>query len=194
MKKIILGTVLLAAAVILIACNNGVGSGTQPAGVGEDSPTGAYKRLYAAVKAKNNDAIKGLMTKKSIEFAQIAGGQQNKPLEKVLEIGFTGTTFSPELPQIRDERINGEMGAVEVYNSRDKRWEDLPFIHEDGQWKLAIGEMFAGTYKSPGKGQSEKEREAANVMGNNMIPMNVNANANINGVKPIAPKPSGKLK
>jgi hypothetical protein len=192
MNKIILGIISIASAAVLISCNNGVG--TQSATSGEDSPTGAYKRLYAAVKAKNNDAIKGLMTKKSIEFAQMAAGQQNKPLEKVLENGFTGTTFSPELPQIRDERVNGEMGAVEVYNSRDKRWEDLPFVREDGQWKLAIGEMFAGTYKSPGKGQSEKEREAANAAGNNMIPMNVNGNVNMNAVKPIVPKPATNVK
>lgn len=194
MKRIIFGLVLVAISALLIGCNQPSGAKTNnPTGSGEDSPTGAYKRLYAAVKAKDVEGIKAAMSKKSIEFAKMAGGQQNKPLEKVLENGFTGTTFSDSLPQIRDERVNGDMGAVEVHNDKDNKWEDLPFVREDGAWKLAIGEMFAGTWKSPGKSQSEKEREAANAMSNNMIPMNVNANANFTGVHPIIPKPAANV-
>jgi len=191
MKRIILCTIFLTVATVLIGCNPQSGAKTNnPAGSGEDSPTGAYKRLYAAVKAKDPEAIKAVMSKKSIDFAKMAAGQQNKPVEKVLENGFTGTTFADSLPQIRDERIDGDMGAVEVHNDKENKWEDLPFIREDGAWKLAIGEMFANTWKSPGKSQSEKEHEAANAISNNMIPMNVNANANFRGARPIVPKPA----
>jgi hypothetical protein len=194
MKRIIFGVVLLAVSAILIGCNQPSGAkATNPTGSGEDSPTGAYKRLYAAVKAKDVEGIKAAMSKKSIEFAKMAGGQQNKPLEKVLENGFTATTFSDSLPQIRDERVNGDMGAVEVHNDKDNKWEDLPFVREDGAWKLAIGEMFAGTWKSPGESQSEKEREASNAVSNNMIPANVNANANFTGVHPMIPKPAANV-
>lgn len=156
----------------------------------EDSPTGAYKRLYAAVKAKDTEAIKAVMSKKSLDFAKMAAGQQNKPLEKVLENGFTATTFADSLPQIRDERVDSDMGAVEVHNDKDNKWEDLPFVREDGAWKLAIGEMFGNTWKSPGKSQSEKEREASNALSNNAVQMNVNGNANFQGVHPIVPKPA----
>lgn len=196
MQRIFIGIVFLALAAILVGCNpqSPANSTSNPTGIGENSPTGAYKRLYAAVKAKDVDAIKAAMTKKSIDFAKMAAAQQNKPVEQVLENGFTATTFSPTLPPMRDERVNGDMGAVEVYNSKDNRWEDLPFILEDGAWKLAIGEMFANTYKSPGKSQSEKEREATNAMTNNLIPMNVNANANFRSARPVAPKPTGNVK
>jgi hypothetical protein len=179
MYKIIIGIVFLTAASILISCNRGstaVGS--------EDSPTGAYKRLYTAVKSKDTQAIEAVMTKKTIDFAKANAARTNQTLDKMLSNGFTATTFSPSMPQIRDERINGDMGAVEVFNSKDNIWEDLPFIREDGAWKLAIGELWAGTYKSPGKSQGEKEREAANASGNNMIPMNINANANFTSVRP----------
>lgn len=184
MRHIFFCITLLAAAAILIACGQQVSSN-------DDSPTGAYKRLYEAVKSKNADAIKAAMTKKTLEFAKMAGAQQNKPVEQVIENGFTATTFSPTLPEIRDQRVDGDMGAVEVYNSKDKTWEDLPFIREDGAWKLAVGEMFAGTFKSPGKGQFEKEREASNAMSNNGIPTNANViSVNTNGIKPIVPKPA----
>jgi hypothetical protein len=147
MNRIIFGVMLLAVSALLVGCNQQSGAKTNnPTGTGDDSPTGAYKRLYAAVKAKDIEGIKAVMSKKSIEFARMAGGQQNKPLEQVLENGFTATTFSNSLPQIRDERVNGDMGAVEVHNDKDNKWEDLPFVREVGAWKLAIGEMFAGSW------------------------------------------------
>jgi hypothetical protein len=129
------------------------------------------------------------MSKKTHAFAEMVAGRQNQPIEKVFENGFTATTFSESLPEIRDERVDGEFGAVEVWNAKDKRWEDLGFVFEDGAWKLAIGEMFGGTFKSPGKGRAIKEQEAANAMSNNLVPgmpdnVNMNANANVQVIVP----------
>lgn len=141
------------------------------------SPTEAYQMIYNNVKAKQTNAIKQLMTEKTIGLAQAQAQRSNSPLEKVFENGFTATTFSPTMPETRDERVKGEMGAVEVYNSKDSRWEDLPFIKEKGGWKLAVGDLFAGTYQSPGKGVAQIEAEASNKMGNNMVTI-----PNINGM------------
>src|SRR5262245_54103438 len=82
-----------------------------------DSPTSAYKRLYAAVKAKNTDSIKKEMTQKTLDFAKMAAERYGKTLSQAVENGFTATTFSDTLPSIREERIKGNMGAVEVWNS-----------------------------------------------------------------------------
>lgn len=193
MKRILFCVFAISISAVLIGCNpqSSSNKAANPSGVGEDSPTGAYKRLYTAVKAKDTEAIKAAMTKKSLDFAKMAAAQQNKPVETVLQNGFTGTTFADSLPQIRDERVDGDMGAVEVHNDKENKWEDLPFVREDGSWKLAIGEMFANTWKSPGKSQSEKEREAANAMSNNLVPGNIsNANANFQGIHPMVPKPA----
>jgi hypothetical protein len=189
MRKCISITCALLAAIAAAGCG-----GTNSVDSSADSPTGAYKRLYAAVKSKDTEAIRAVLSKKSQEFAKMASAQQNKPIEKVLENGFTATTFSEALPEIRDERIQGEMGAVEVYNSKDRTWEDLPFIREDGAWKLAIGDIFADTWKSPGKGRFQKEREAANLAGNNMVPLNTNVNGNFNSApRPMVPKPAENM-
>ena len=192
MYRIIICILVLTSVSLIFACNPKSGSNANTAssaGISDDSPTGAYKRLYAAVKAKDSEAIKAVMSKKSLDFAKVLSAQQNKPLEQVLENGYTGTTFAPSLPQIRDERTEGDMGALEVHNDKENSWEDLPFVREDGQWKLAIGEMFANTWKSPGKGQAEKEREAANAMSNNIVPANINANGNFRGVHPPMANP-----
>lgn len=149
-----------------------------------DTPTEAYKRLFAAVKAKNTDAIRKEMSAKTQEFAKAVAARQKKSEEEVLSNGFTATTFSPTLPEIRDERVKEKMGAIEVWNSTDDRWEDLPFVREDDGWKLAVGDLFANTYRSPGKGLSVKERETSNsTTGTNgmqvpRLPPGANSNAN----------------
>jgi hypothetical protein len=192
MKRIIFGIVLVTLTSILMSCGgpasnvSNTSTNTGASGTGGESPTDAYKKLYAAVKAKDNEAIKSVMTKGSLDFAKANAGRTNQTLEQILANGFTATTFSPTLPQIRDERINGDMGAVEVFNSKDNRWEDLPFIREDGTWKLAIGEAWFGKFTSPGKGQAAKEAEAANAMSNNMVPVSPNVNGNFRGA-PMAP-------
>lgn len=157
---------------------------------GDDSPTAAYKRLYSAVKSKNTDAIKAQLTKKSIEFGAMAAQRNNSPLEKVYENGFTATTFSETLPTMRDERIAGDMGALEVWNSKEKKWEDLAFVKEDGAWKLAVGDMFAGSYKSPGPGQDQLEKQAANSAANSNIQMPA---ANANTSLPVTNMNTGRI-
>ena len=122
-----------------------------------DSPTEAYKRLYSAVKSKDTDAIKKQLTKKSVDFGLMVSQRNNSPIDKVYENGFTATTFAETLPTIRDERVSGDFGAAEVWNSKESKWEDLNFIKEDGVWKFAVGDVWANTYKSPGKGRDQRD-------------------------------------
>jgi len=128
------------------------------------SPTEAYKALYAAVKAKDLAKIRQLMSKNSLGLAEFAAQKNNQPVEKWLENGFQETTFSETLPQMRDERVKGNFGAVEVYNEKLKRWDDTVFVFEDGGWKLAVGDQFKGSYQSPGKGRAQIESEANSPM------------------------------
>ncbi|HMQ02376.1 MAG TPA: hypothetical protein PKD26_00470 [Pyrinomonadaceae bacterium] len=160
-----------------------------------DTPTEAYKRLFAAVKQKNTDKIKGEMSQMSQELAESLAGRQKVTLDKVYENGLTGTTFSDSLPIMRDERIGSCYAGLEVRNSKEQRWEDLPFAIENGQWKLAVGELFGGQYQSPGKPQDQRDREAANIArGPGPPPVNMMANmnqANTNSA-PQAPPPAPK--
>jgi hypothetical protein len=177
---------LLASSILFFSCQKQGASNEEPAMDTELAK--AYEKLYKAVKSKDSGQIKEIMSKNSIGLAEFAASQQKKPIEQVLENGFTATTFADKLPKMRDERIKDEFGAIEVWNEKDKRWEDLPFIKEDGQWKFAIGDMFKGSYQKPGIGQAVKEQEEANKTNPNLIPqappMNPNgagsANANVN--------------
>lgn len=179
--------ILAAISVFAPAC------GRVPTGGRADGPTEAYKRLYAAVKSKNTEAIKAELTKKSISLNDTAAKQYKKTDQQAYETGMTATTNAETLPPMRDERINGDSGAVEVWNAKDNRWEDLPFIIEDGKWKLAMGELFAGAFRSPGKGQDFREKEAANAAGGTDVPTPaVNANGSVPKMLPLNTSRSNK--
>ncbi|MBK8466472.1 MAG: hypothetical protein IPL32_11630 [Chloracidobacterium sp.] len=182
--------IILLFAVLLVICSVVACSQMSSGGGGGATPTEAYKLLYAAVKSKDTEAIKKLLTKKSIEFGAMASQRNGTPLEKVYENGFTATTFSATLPTMRDERIDGDMGALEVWNSKESKWEDLAFIKEDGSWKLAVGDMFAGTYKSPGPGRDVVEKQAANAAANSDVqsPPILNSNAPMPGINTASNK------
>ncbi len=170
MLRIFALTLILTILGLGFACSNQTGGGA--------TPTEAYKNLYAAVKSKDTEAIKRNLTKKTLEFGAMAAGRSGTTIERVYENGFTESTFAPTLPTIRDERINGNMGAIEVWSAQKSTWEDLPFILEDGVWKLAVGELFSGAFKSPGKARDEIQREAANAMAPPAPAPAANANAN----------------
>lgn len=195
MKKYLALTLLLTLAAVFAACgddptqntNADTNSGSTVVNSNpNDTPTQAYKRLFAAVKSRDPEAVKAEFSKKSVAAAQSQAARANIPVEEVYKNGFTATTFSEALPEIRDERVNGNMGAVEVWNKRDKTWEDLPFILEESGWKLAVGDAFAGNWKRPGLGRAARELHAANALSvtNGMIngARNVNLNHNMNRI------------
>ena len=187
-KNIFAAGLVIISAFLSFACQkqSAEKSATSAKMVEAKTPTEAYEMLYAAVKAKDKNKIRQLVSKSSLGLAEFSASQQKIDVDKFLENGITATTFSPTLPQIRDERIKDNFGAVEVYNSKDNRWEDLPFILEDGGWKLAVGDIFQNTYKSPGKGQAELENEASGNSNTMIITPNSNS-ANFNKMSQIPP-------
>ena len=248
MRNILILSLALVFAAVFMAC------GTSPSGSAA-SPTEAYKTFYAAVKSKNTDSIKAEMSQKTRSFAEAAAQRQGITVEKMLENGLTGTTFAGTLPEARDERVSGDFGSVEVWNAKDRLWEDLPFLREatvafeasgdskskaleavkglqglkvtedsdsvnvEGNiplseaenlqtkmaesgvtvdiktlgWKFAMGELFTGSFKSPGKGRAMKEREAANAMSGNGGVVSINTNGNGNSNANVISVPKEKL-
>ncbi|MDQ4120484.1 MAG: hypothetical protein M3209_03455 [Acidobacteriota bacterium] len=139
----------------------------------------AYKNLYDAVKSKNTENIKANMSKNTIALAEMSAEMQKKDLAEVFKNGFTETTLADKMPPVRNERIKEDMGALEVQSPKGN-WEDLPFILEDGRWKLAVGDLFKGNYKKPAPSQAETEA-------NNNVPQVVPGGADITNVNSRMP-------
>ncbi len=143
------------------------------------TPTEAYRMLFAAVKSQDSSKIRSMLSSGSMGLAQMASAQQKKTIEEVIKNGFTETTFVDDYPQTRDERVKGNYGAVEVWNATRKQWDDIPFVYENGSWKAAFGDAFSGKFESPGKSQGTIEKENANANNPNaMIPVNPAGNSN----------------
>lgn len=141
------------------------------------TPTEAYVMLYNAVRSKNTEAIRNMMSRASLKFVEGVAAQRKKPVAEILENGLYASTINPEMPEVRDERIrDGKYGAVEVFVKKSGQWEQAYFIKEDGGWKVAVGDLFAGTFKQPEPSQAQKQAQASN----KMIPYR----PNINGTAP----------
>src|SRR5687768_14190792 len=105
MMRIVLLFISLTMIAIGLACGGAETANinnTVVAGGGGSSPTDAYKQLFKAVKAKDIEGIKKMLTKKTIDFGAMAAQRNNTPIEKMYENGFTATTFSETLPELRD--------------------------------------------------------------------------------------------
>lgn len=150
------------------------------------TPTEAYKKLFAALKAKDKATIKSMMSKDTLGLAQMQAGQSKKDIDEVLKNGFFTANATDKLPAIRDERVKGRFGAIEVFSKKQSAWENMPFIIENGMWKLAVGNLFGGSFKSPGKPRTTIEKENANAAGKrDLVPLkNKNANINVANIKP----------
>jgi hypothetical protein len=185
MKSIIsMKLALTIAAFCLAAVSLACQAETLPEPGAAQTPTEAYKMLFSAVKGKDPEKIKLMLSKNTLGLAEFAGSQQKKPVEEVVKNGFSETTFAETLPKMRDEQIKDDFASVEVFNSKSNKWEIVPFIREDGGWKAAFGDMFKGNWQSPGKSQSVIEQENANAANPNLT-LQPGANVNMENVTPI---------
>lgn len=108
------------------------------------NPTAAYIALFEAVKKKNIQAIRCQMSKQTLELANFMSQTYKKPFEEVLKNGMTESAMQASLPEITNEKINGNQATIDVKKANGQ-WEQIPFVNEDGGWKLAFGEVMKGT-------------------------------------------------
>jgi hypothetical protein len=100
------------------------------------SPTEAAKAFYDALKSKDVQGIKNIMSKKSLDMLNKTAQENNKSLDDYLKDANEKDPPPPPF-EARNEKINGETATVEVSNGKGG-WEPLDFIKEDGQWKLNL--------------------------------------------------------
>lgn len=100
------------------------------------SPMETLKALNAASKAKNPAAIKKTLSKGTLAMIETSAKNQKKSSDALLRED-DGAPFK-ELPEMRNEQISGSTATVEVKNTTSGGWEKIPFVVEDGEWKVAL--------------------------------------------------------
>jgi hypothetical protein len=108
----------------------------------ETSPLAAFKTLYEAVQKKDVENIrKGLSNATLVMAADLAAKQNKSTDETIKEFLTDPDNNSPTVPEARNEKINGDEATIEVKAPSTGKWTELPFVKEDGRWKLAYDKL-----------------------------------------------------
>lgn len=99
------------------------------------TPLDALNAYSKALKKKDANEMKSLLSKGSIEMAQKEAKAQNQPLDEVIK---KETLFSADqrFAEIRNQKIEGDTATIEIKNQYGT-WDIVPFIKENGRWKIA---------------------------------------------------------
>lgn len=172
---VILSLALIAA--FAVACDKGTNSNsnansnsnsnansnkTAAADSPETSPIAAFKILYAATQKKDVENIKkGLSAKTLILVADIAK-KQERTMDETLRDNLSDPDYnSPTIPDTRNEKINGNEATIEVIAPKTGQWTELPFVKEEGRWKLAYDKLNQGDLATMDKDAPDQPGAAA---------------------------------
>ena len=97
----------------------------------KSTPTDAFKAFYDAAKKKDAAAMKKTISKNLLSKLEEMAKQRNKPLDEFL----VDVKLPDTMPEVRNEKIEGDHATLEVQNRADS-WRTLDFVKEDGEWKL----------------------------------------------------------
>ena len=100
-----------------------------------ETPLDTLKAYTQAIKRQDTAAMKSLLSKGSLKMAADEAKSQNIATDEVIK---RETLFSPEQKGLdyRNEKTEGESATIEVKNSSGT-FERIPFIKENGNWKIA---------------------------------------------------------
>ena len=109
------------------------------------SPTETMKAMNEAAKAKNPAALKLVISKGTLALIEKNAQEQGTTVEELLSRD-EDAPFQ-ETPEMRNEKITGNRATVELKNTRSGEWSTLPFVKEDGVWKVAMDEYLENVRK-----------------------------------------------
>lgn len=98
------------------------------------TPLETFKTYTKAIKAKDVGTMKLLLSKATLEMHQMEAQAQGVTVDEIVkrETLFTETQKTVRL---RNETVEGDTATLEVENSFGS-WETVPFVKEDGVWKI----------------------------------------------------------
>lgn len=122
-------SIILFALCISLALLTGCGGAKEPA-----SPTQTFQTFAKAFRSKDITAMKLLLSSESIKMHEQEAKAQGVTLDDIV-MRQTLIGANQSVIKFRNEKIEGETATLEVENEFG-RWETIPFVFEDGQWKI----------------------------------------------------------
>lgn len=79
--------------------------------------------------------MKTTLSKTTLEMAEKSAREHNTTVDALLK--KDDVQISDDIPEIRNEKIEGDTATVEIKDAANG-YETLPFVKEDGRWKIAF--------------------------------------------------------
>ena len=98
------------------------------------TPLETFKTYTKAIKAKDTKTMKLLLSDATMKMHEREAKAQGVSVDDIVkrETLFTENQTSVDY---RNEKVEGDKASLEVKNSSN-RWEMVPFVREDGVWKI----------------------------------------------------------
>ncbi|MEJ7848088.1 MAG: hypothetical protein WKF92_08380 [Pyrinomonadaceae bacterium] len=98
------------------------------------SPLETFQTYTKAIKQKDTTTMKLLLSAETIKMHEQQAKSQNVTVDEIVK---RETLFSSEQTSVRfrNEKIEGDKATIEVENA-STIWETVPFIKEEGVWKI----------------------------------------------------------
>ena len=110
------------------------------------SPTATFKKFFEASKKKDVPGIRKTLSKGSLEMFDKFAKQQNKTMDEMLK-DVDKDSKTETMPETRNEKIDGETATLEIKNEKTGKWDSLPFVKEEGEWKIAFDKFIENMLK-----------------------------------------------
>jgi hypothetical protein len=100
------------------------------------SPKDVLRALNKASKEKDVAGIQKQLSQGTLAMLNETAETEERTVEDILT-DEGGAPFL-ELPEMREEKIDGDKATVEVHIEGAKENEIIPFVKENGEWKAAL--------------------------------------------------------
>jgi len=103
------------------------------------APSATFKAFFEAQQKKDVAGMKQMLSKTSIAMMEGSAKQQGVTLDKMIQSQLDNPSARiDKVPEMRNEKINGDSATVELRNEDANRWDTMYFVKEDGAWKIAL--------------------------------------------------------
>lgn len=118
-------------------------SSTTPDGSEADPSTGvnatpkdALAAFVEAVKQKDEKGLKSVLSEKTNKLIDLQAKVSGKGMMEL----FDSEAFEDisKMPETRNEKIDGDKATLEAKDPDGDDWDEMPFVRENGSWKIAL--------------------------------------------------------
>lgn len=100
------------------------------------SPTDSVKAFIKAYQDKNISELKKYISKDALQTMEKEAEKNKQTLDDMLNKLVSIELPFKDIPEMRNEKIDGDKASVEV--KAEGEWDETPLIKEDGFWKVAF--------------------------------------------------------